>query len=49
VPITTEKYDRAGLSALMKALPSKPAVRSKRKPKSRKAPAKRKTARGKNR
>jgi len=49
VPMTTEEDDLAGVSALMKALPSKPAVRSKRKPKSRKAPAKRKTARGKNR
>jgi putative ABC transport system ATP-binding protein len=45
----TEEDDLAGVSALMKALPSKPGVRSKRKPKARKVPVKRKVTRGKSR
>jgi len=49
VPMTTEEDDLAGVSALMKALPSKPAARSKRKPKARKAPAKHRATRGKSR
>lgn len=49
VPMTTEEDDLAGVSALMKALPSKPAARSKRKPRARKAPAKHRATRGKSR
>lgn len=50
LPATTEEDDLVGISALMKALPSKPVARTKHKSKSSKIPTKRKAAmRGKSR
>lgn len=49
LPTTTEEDDLAGVSALMKALPGKPAVRTTRKSKSSKSARKRKPSQGKKR